>query len=171
LRFNLEEGGRKTFIGNDTVAKIRDVLGDRWDARAEKERQQLVEDLMSIENHETMLHRAQRVWKLDEQEAEDLADVALEDGHANLSTKAIRKLLPFLEAGFSYTEARDKAYPERAQPPVVDLLPELGKLRNPMVQRARRITPRHQCGRAGIWQARAHPHRVGARSQAKCGTT
>ena len=135
-RFNLEEGGREAFIGDSTCARIRSILGDRWDALDEKDRNQLVEDLMSIENHETMIRRAQRVWKLDEQEAEALADVVLEDGHASLSTKAIRRLLPHLEKGLSYTEVVCAEYPNRAQPPVVDALPKMENLRNPMVQRA-----------------------------------
>jgi CRISPR-associated endonuclease Csn1 len=135
-RFNFEEGGREAFSGDSTCARIREVLGDRWSALSENERNQLVEDLMSIENQETMLRRAQRVWKLDEQEAEDLADIALEDGHASLSTKAIRRLLPHLEKGLSYTESVIKEYPARAQVPIVDCLPKLENLRNPMVQRA-----------------------------------
>ena len=134
--FNFEEGGRETFTGDGTTARIREVLGERWEALTEVERSQLVEDLMSIENHETMLKRAQRVWKLDEDEAEDLADIALEDGHANLSSKAIRRLLPHLEKGLSYTEAVMQEYPQRAQEPMVEALPKMENLRNPMVQRA-----------------------------------
>jgi CRISPR-associated endonuclease Csn1 len=134
--FNMEEGGREAFQGDSTAAGIRSVLGERWDAADAHAKAQLVEDLMSIENPEALERRVKRVWQLDDVDAEALSDVSPEDGHASLSTKAINKILPFLEAGLSYAEARDKAYPERAEPPSVDKLPALENLRNPMVQRS-----------------------------------
>ena len=49
-------------------------------------------------------------WGLNEDQANPIANVTLPAGYANLSEKAIRKLLPHLEQGLGYWEAAAKEY-------------------------------------------------------------
>jgi len=135
--FNLEQGDEKKLPGNRTVSKIRKVLGGRWDELSIDEKQSVVQDLMSIQNNDAFARRTAKRLDIPEDVARELAGVALEDGHCSLSTKAINRLIPLLEQGISYAEARKKLYPASsiaAQP-----LAYLGRpplLRNPIVERA-----------------------------------
>jgi len=136
-KFNFERGGEKEFKGNTTAAKIIKVVGEeKWNSWNETEKKQIVEDLLSIQNENALVKRAKSKWQLNDQEAEELADIELEDGYINLSTKAIIKILPHLNEGLTYAEAVQKEYPHKAQPPEQELLPPVENLRNPIVQRS-----------------------------------
>jgi CRISPR-associated endonuclease Csn1 len=135
-KFNLERGEREDLTGNSTASRIMDAIGiEKWQASSKEVREQIVEALMSMEDRDALSRLAQRKWGLDAQSAEQLAEVDLEDGHISLSTKAVRKLLPYLESGLSYTEAVQKAYPENSQQAAVAVVPPIPMLRNPIVQR------------------------------------
>ncbi len=135
--FNFENSGEEEFIGNTTSAAIIDVIGeDKWDALNEEEKKQMIEDLISIQNEETLIKRAINKWGLDEQTAEAFADIELEEGYLKLSTKAVLKLLPLMKQGLSYAEALKQAYPLKTNPPLKELLPPAENIRNPIVQRS-----------------------------------
>ena len=69
--------------------------------------------------------------------ARELSRIGLQDGYCALSSKAISKLLPLMEAGTSFAEAKKKVYPGSSKArEAVDLLPPPPKLRNPIVERA-----------------------------------
>jgi len=140
-RFNLEEGGEKKLPGNRTGAKLADVFGDRWEALSSEQRDLVVQDLLSVEKPDTLARRGREAWGLDEAAAERFADLSLETDHADLSTKAMGKLLPLMEEALHYAEARKQVYGEQQEraapldelPPVHEAVPAL---RNPMVARA-----------------------------------
>jgi CRISPR-associated endonuclease Csn1 len=143
-RFNLEEGGEKRLMGNRTAAKIIDAIGlERWQKLSEQEHDALVEDMRSIVEDETLKKRCIRVWKFDEETAEKLSQIALEEGYVNFSKQAITMLLPRLEAGTSLQTAIKELYPERFErleepleflPPLdSDYMPDI---RNPIVTRS-----------------------------------
>lgn len=137
IEFNLESGGRESLKGHVTAARIRKVIGDRWDNADDTRKADMVDTLMSMENEDAIAIRARRVWNFDEQMADDFSQICLEEGYAGHSSKAIHMLLPFLREGLAYAEAREKAYPEKAwrTAEIFNELPPCEDLRNPIVQR------------------------------------
>lgn len=139
VAFNREDAGEKRFPGNRTFARIAKAIGAAWALLGEAEKMRLAEDVISIQKEETLRKRGRRVWGLDEETARALAAVQLEPGYCRLSSKAIRTLLPLLEDGLSFSEAKKQLYPEVERrrrfellPPVETAFPEL---RNPVVHR------------------------------------
>ncbi len=146
-RFSIENGGEKTLRGNRTTSAFCGVFGnERWLAMSAVEHEQALHDVLSIRKKDALVRRAVNHWKLDEEHAEQLAEISLEPDYFNLSRKAIEKLLPLLENGITYAEARRQLYPERfgvCRP--FDSLPRLdsgdalrlvGEIRNPAVTRS-----------------------------------
>jgi len=136
--FNWESGGEKRFLGNRTNAKLVDIFGDRWWSLSETERNQIVEDALSIQKEEALARRGERRWGLDKEAAKRLGQLALEDGYIALSRRALAKLVPMLEDGVPYSTAVKEAYGERRTDPVDQLPPPVAAyphLRNPMVTR------------------------------------
>jgi len=138
-RFNLEPGGEKNLMGNKTGAALARIFGARWSTFSEAERQRVIADVRSIQKDETLKRRGMQVWGLDEDAAEALSNVRLEDGYCNLSRKALRKILPALEKGASYSKVVKELYGERERP-VLDYLPSVNQsgimVLNPAVHRA-----------------------------------
>lgn len=108
VRFNLEEGTKVKLRGNTTACKIRKVFPD-WDQLNDEKKNALVEDLLTIKKKSVLKKRLIDYWKFKPQIAVKLALIEFEQGHANLSVKAISNLLPFLEEGLIYSDARQKA--------------------------------------------------------------
>jgi CRISPR-associated endonuclease Csn1 len=139
--FNLERGGEKRLKGNRTNADFRAAFGDRWLSMAPEERDRAVEYVHAFQKPGKLKEAAAKKWRLGEKAAESLSEISLEPDCASLSRPAIEKLLPFLEAGVPYGEARRKVFPESfgarrplpALPPVSEALPEI---RNPAVMRS-----------------------------------
>ena len=110
-KFNLEkvEGkSRRGIKGNTTACGIREIIGDDWDSFNEEKQEQLVEDLISYESKKHLKKRLQNHWGFDLERAVKLSVLELEEGHGNLSLKAIRKILPCLEKGRVYSRESDK---------------------------------------------------------------
>jgi CRISPR-associated endonuclease Csn1 len=134
--FNLENGNKK-LKGNTTAIKIRTALTewDTWDA----ERQQaLVEDLLTIQKKSVLKNRLLQHWQLPVETAVKLCLLDFEPDHANLSLKAVNKLLPFLQQGQIYSDARISAgygY-EKQTVQTVDRLGKPPEIPNPIVQKA-----------------------------------
>jgi len=140
-KFGFEEGGERRFVGNRTNACLGEIFGNRWWTFSDQEREQIIQDLRSIQNRDVLARRGRNVWGLDPEAAERFADLQLDSGYANLSRRAMVKLLPYLEDGVPYATAVKEVYGEfhRRQgpfdrlPPVDQVLPHL---RNPAVHRA-----------------------------------
>ena len=105
-KLNLEA---KNIKGNITASEIRSVLGDLWDNYSDKEQLSLVEDLLTIKKKSALKKRLKESWRLNTTQAVELCLLEFEPGHSNHSLKAINKLLPYLEQGLRYDEARVKA--------------------------------------------------------------
>jgi CRISPR-associated endonuclease Csn1 len=137
--FNLEEGGEKKLIGNKTGGALAKIFGARWEDLSHTQREAVVEDLHSIQKDETLNRRGMEAWGLDQDGAEALSIVRLEDGYCSLSRKALRKILPELEKGRRYGEIVNELYP-KPQRPALDYLPGVDRtdivVRNPAVHRA-----------------------------------
>lgn len=142
--FNLERGGEKRIPGDRTSSKLAEIFGDRWPKMSASERDQVAHYVWSFEKPEKLAHAARKKWNLDAESSEKLASISLEPGYLNLSVKAMHKVVPLLEKGKTFAEARRELYPGRwgAKDPVA-LLPSvkdaqeaLGQIRNPAVIRA-----------------------------------
>jgi len=113
-KFSIELGGEKDLIGNRTEATMRVYLGDRWDSFADDAKRRLIDDILEYEAEEKLRLRAIKHWKLTPEEAASVASLHLEGARLNLSLRAIRNMLPHLEAGLSVAEAKVLAYPNQA---------------------------------------------------------
>ncbi len=133
--FNLERGNKK-LKGNTTACAIRDVYSE-WDNLTDKAQIALVEDFISIQKKSTLKKRLISHWKIDTATAIALCMVELEPGHSNLSLKAINALLPFLQQGQIYSDARISAgygyEPEESE--TFDRLPAPPETANPIVNK------------------------------------
>ncbi len=105
-KLNLET---KNIKGNITASEIRSVLNDIWDEYTAKQKNLLVEDLLSIQKKSALKTRLLKHWKLPMPQAVELCLLEFEPGHGNLSLKAINQLLPFLQQGLIYSKARIQA--------------------------------------------------------------
>ena len=124
--FNLARGGRNAIKGDETAARLtkrgkrkkrppQAMFGDRWLEMSLDERNEIVGFLLETEDPEVVRRKALDVWGLDEAAAGAVAEVGLPSGYLNLSEKAIRKLLPHLEAGLVYSRAVEEAgYPSHS---------------------------------------------------------
>lgn len=105
--FNLEQGNKK-LKGNITACEIRTVYPD-WDTLDDASQQALVEDLLTIQKKSVLKKRLVTHWDIDKRTAVNLCMLEFEPGHSNLSSKATKKLLPYLEQGQIYSDARVSA--------------------------------------------------------------
>ncbi len=138
--FNLEEGSKnKGLTGNTTAAKIRGVTTEWWESHACADRVALVEDLLTIDKKRSLLNRLRDYWGFEREQAFKLAVLELEPGYMNHSLKAINKLLPRLEDGKRYSDARQAAgydYERDDDKRAKDALGEPPSARNPVVEKA-----------------------------------
>lgn len=146
IDFNLERTSKdKGIPGNRTACAIRKIIGDTaWDELPAESRKALVDDLISFEKKRPLKDRLIRHWHLAPRAAVELATLELEPGHANLSLKAINRLLPHMRRGLIYSEARQAAgygYEQNDQT-VLDRLPRPPEVRNPVVERTLHETRR-----------------------------
>lgn len=140
-RFNLESGGEKKVKGNRTGADFHGALGDRWLAMSSDDRDGLVDYVHGFQAPGKLAGAAAKKWGLDEDAARRLAAITFEPEYVSLSRGAIEKVLPLLEEGLTFAEARKRAYPESFEsgdpaallPPVGEALPSV---RNPAVMRS-----------------------------------
>ncbi|GFK95272.1 CRISPR-associated endonuclease Cas9 [Fundidesulfovibrio magnetotacticus] len=137
--FNLERGGEKKMEGNRTAAKLRAALGAAWDALSPEDKDALVLLVYATNKPEVLSRVAAKRFALAPEAAAKLPEVRLEEDYAALSRRAMRRILPHLEAGAPYITAREMEYGKPAPPPCKDLLPPVAAalkgLRNPMVSR------------------------------------
>ncbi|MCK4840433.1 MAG: type II CRISPR RNA-guided endonuclease Cas9 [Methylococcales bacterium] len=133
-KINLET---KNLKGNTTVYEIRSVIADIWDNYSNEQKQKLVEDLLSIKKKSALKARLITHWDFSKTQAVKLCLLEFEPGHSSHSLKAINKLLPFLEQGDIYSDARIKASYDYEQTETIPLnkLPAPEETSNPIVNR------------------------------------
>ena len=158
VRFNLERGSRSSFKGMVVDVKLAKVIGKKeWHDRDEDEKTKIVRLLLNDqvdEGHRILQLHKRHGFAVDV--AEKLVAVDLGPGFANLSRKAIVRLLPYMEKGLTYQAKSDPAlsaihaagYTRRdeLQRHLFDHLPDLSRLKpsecrlgdipNPVVKRA-----------------------------------
>jgi CRISPR-associated endonuclease Csn1 len=138
--FNLEAGGESKLKGNTTAVKLRNVLDGDYEKLTSEQLTNIVEDLLEYEKKEALARRLANRYGIAPAKADQLADVTLEPNYASLSREAMRKLLPLMEKGLRFAEAKKEVYGSYAGrsslrdflPPVLEAMQQL---RNPVVCR------------------------------------
>jgi len=134
--FNLDNENKK-LKGNITACEIRAVYPE-WDQLDDVKQHALVEDLLTIQKKSALKKRLITHWDIDKRSAINLCMIEFEPGHSNHSTRAIKRLLPHLNQGLRYDEARVRAgygY-ETKDIKVVARLGPPPEIPNPIVQKA-----------------------------------
>jgi CRISPR-associated endonuclease Csn1 len=160
INFNDDDEEGSALLGLKTHKKLREIFGARWDALDSGAQDDVVGQLFRNDpadwyeddpDEPTDRGRDPSVMRLalsnegvwaklqpTRQEARDLVGVHLSPAYASLSRKAMRMLLPHLEAGMQYKHAADKCYRIK-QSKVLDYLPPVEKVfrstNNPIVTR------------------------------------
>ncbi len=111
VTFNLAEIEEK-LIGHRTDARLRKVLGERFEALTECQRDAMVTDLRSFRDVGPLARRLEKAYGLPHEVAQSLSGIKLEKDRAAHSSQAINKLLPIMEQGVQYATARKQCYPE-----------------------------------------------------------
>lgn len=124
-RFNIDEGGETRFVGNRTAAQFIDVLGDLWKNLLPEQQNRLVVDYLKSKDELNPMQRSIVELSLDDKHAKKLAAIKLEQGYCNFSRKALSKLLPHLQEGFSLHDSIVEACYETPERRPLELLPPL----------------------------------------------
>ncbi len=103
--FNYED--EHTVTGSELQAQLcsKKIFGADWFKKSDDEQHAIWHALQSFDDTDKLKQHAQNRFGLDSNAAEQFARVRMPDGYASLSLKAIRTILPFLEAGYSYDVA------------------------------------------------------------------
>lgn len=139
MKFNLEEGGRDKLKGNQTEYELRQAFKKNYDKLSEEARDEIIRDILFVEDEDVLKRHAIERWKLDNKGVERLLKTNLATGYLHISEKALKKLLPYMEAGCKYMEAVEKAgYLRRDQMSIEKganlAITDLPDLPNPLVR-------------------------------------
>ncbi len=139
--FNLESNKPSGMQGNVSAWIVANAIGSKpWNNLGLQKQEALINDLIHIENENTLLSRLKKNWRLTPDVAKQLAakSLSLPKGTMRFSSKAMRRLLPLMEQGIDLHEAmKELDYLEQPQVNTQQFLPLPDfDLRNPLVQRA-----------------------------------
>ena len=138
--FNLEAGGEKKLKGNVTLVRLKNELSDELAKLTPERLANMIADLIEYEKKDALEKRLVERYGLSPDKAGVVSDIPLEDGYCSLSLKALKKLLPLMEAGIRFATARKQVYGEYSgASKMCDYLPPVleakSQLRNPVVTR------------------------------------
>lgn len=102
FKFNYKDDDR--IDGSYTISQLshKKFFGKKWYDFSEKEQGDVWHVLHFFEDKNKVKEYAIKHWNFDEEQAEKISVLYLKEGYANISTKAIRNILPFLEQGYTY---------------------------------------------------------------------
>ena len=132
--FNFENESRKGFEGDSTarILACDDCFSASWNELPDDLRERII-DLIIADKEEEFLALAAEKFGFDQQKAKFILDAgaALKDGTTSLSSKAMHKILPFLEEGELYHNACARAeynFNANYMGEILDSLPYYGKI-------------------------------------------
>ncbi len=105
IEINLSRGARRYLKGNEAEIAFAKALGNTWKTLDEEKKNALNELVLEEFDDDRLKERAVKDFGLTPEEAEKLLDITLPDRFGRVSLKAIRNLLPHLEAGKDLHEA------------------------------------------------------------------
>jgi CRISPR-associated endonuclease Csn1 len=131
-------------LGNVTVARIKDAVGEDWYWKQEPEKRlKLWHTLYFAEDEGWIEAYAQKSLGMNDEQAKRYAEVNLELDYGSISHKAAQKILPFLIDGFDFATAcaeagyhhsqRDLDKADRTLDAKLDTS-KMDPIRNPLVQ-------------------------------------
>ena len=128
----------KEIYGNELNNILFMAFGEKAPIISATEKEKLFNDLMSIRKEETLLKRLREYWALPEEKVQLLSTVTMPDEYCAFSLKALRRLLPDLEAGIDLATLL-KLENTAQRKDEYDTLPQVDdcgiELRNPVVHR------------------------------------
>ena len=137
-KFNLGDD-EKEIYGNELHNILYRAFGEKAAAMPCAEQLKFINDLQSIEKHDVLLKRLVNYWQITEENAEDVASIALPDDYCAFSLKALREMLPELENGVNLSDwlkNNNHTLTDNKEFDLLPLLDECGfELRNPIVHR------------------------------------
>lgn len=132
--FNFENESSKGFEGDSTarILACDDCFSDSWNELPDDVREKII-DLIIADKEEEFLAFTAEKFGFDPQKAKFILDAgaALKEGTVSLSSKAMRKILPFLEEGELYHSACARAeynFNANYAGEILDSLPYYGKI-------------------------------------------
>lgn len=133
INFNLESEKRDKLEGDKVSYEFlkSENFGDLWKNFDENKKEEIVDILINTEKEEEVEKYLKLNFpSLNEEQIENIKEVRLPDGYANLSLKAIKKLLPHLRNGKRYDEACEIEYGSHSkkQGDVYQKLPYYGEI-------------------------------------------
>ena len=152
-RLNYDRGNPDTktgLMGNRTFCALERAMGKEEWTRISTDAEnlsRLVEDILTITDKRALYNRLVRHWKFSpgpDGGAFQLATLELEGGHMKYSRRAMRRMMPHLQAGMQEHDARKEEGYETVKPlcepgdPAQEWLPleAIPETANPRVQRA-----------------------------------
>lgn len=113
----------RRIIGNKTLSKIASAYKKIFEL-SKLEQEKIINAIISFDNSEILKKYFIEKKSIPELEAQKLANVSLEDGYLNYSSKAIKKLLPHMQKGEMLHKAIVSAgYANSKNNKIHDLLP------------------------------------------------
>ena len=113
--FNLESEKRKEMKGDETSCLLRkdEYFGTHWDNLTDDEKDEITKRLIN-EDNDVEIEKTLVTWlcerfNVKKQNAENIKQIRLPQGIGSVSEKAIKNILPFLQDGYLYWEACQKA--------------------------------------------------------------
>lgn len=129
----------KEIYGNQLKNILYRTFGDKAATVSDSEKEKFFNDLGSIRKEEVLIKRLQEYWKLTAEHAEEVARLSLPDDYCKFSLKALKELLPKIEAGINLGTILKLTHSESGKKEVYDNMPLLDnsgiELRNPVVHR------------------------------------
>ena len=121
VKFNIEDQKRQSLKGNSTSTELskRKHFGSAWLTWTDRQQDAIVKQLINQESQSKLIKRLQKYCKVDEVNADGIANAGLPDGYGSLSEKALYLIIPRLrdkvqtydkaviEAGFEHHSRLD----------------------------------------------------------------
>jgi CRISPR-associated endonuclease Csn1 len=122
-RFNLESEKREHLLGDETAAKLahKSLYGKPWRGFPLSRQIDIVTRLLDEPDEQKIVAWLIGNTGVDRATADRVASAFLPDGHSRLGLRAIRKILPFMEAGQNYADAAKSAGYDHALLPTGEL--------------------------------------------------
>ena len=125
VRFNLESEKRKELLGDETAAKLagKTLFGKGWRGFSLQRQIEIVGRLLDEEDEARLTRWLVTEAGLEPSAAERVAAAFLPDGHCRLGLRAIKRTMPFMEAGMNYPDAAKAAGYDHALLPTGEASP------------------------------------------------
>lgn len=126
-RFNYESEKRKELKGDATAERLshKNLFHKAWRGYSLDRQTAIVERLMSEPDEAKLIDWLQSECEVDAERADRIADASLPESHCRFGLRAVRLMLPKMEAGMPYHEAAKAVGLDHSKRPTGEILEEL----------------------------------------------